>query len=253
MASVYTHDGLSAPACAGKPQLGSACGDNVPAFLLRFTSVNILFSWSTLLPPLAALLLAAPFVLDLDNGTYRLLWTQSITRRRWIVTKLGMGIAAVVLIALVLEVLCDLVHEHRLDHLNGRMSATTYDAEGIVPIAYALLVFGIAVALGALWRRTVPALMSALLLYIVVRAFVDSWLRGRSSSSATTVTWSIGNSGGGGPSSLNRGLVVDSSTERRSTGHRLPRRTRALRPNGGLRRGHTHAPSSAGHPAHTAT
>jgi hypothetical protein len=216
MASVYAHDGLSA--CAGKPQPGSACGDNVPSFLLRFTSVNILFSWSTLLPPLAALLLAAPFVVDLDSGTYRLLWTQSITRRRWIVTKLGMSIAAAVLIALVLSVLATWSRAP-LDHLNGRMSATTYDAEGIVPVAYTLLVFGVAVALGAVWRRTVPALLSALVLYIVVRAFVDSWLRAHLVS-ATTVTWSIGNSGGG-PSSLNRGLVVDQFLSDKH-GHRLP-------------------------------
>ena len=40
---------------------------------------------------MAALLLAAPFVIELDSGTYRLYWTQSITRRRWIVTKLGLG------------------------------------------------------------------------------------------------------------------------------------------------------------------
>jgi hypothetical protein len=34
-------------------------------------------------------------VLDLDNGTYRLFWTQSITRRRWIVTKLALSVASV--------------------------------------------------------------------------------------------------------------------------------------------------------------
>lgn len=29
------------------------------------------------------ILLAAPFVLELEQGTYRLVWTQSITRTRW--------------------------------------------------------------------------------------------------------------------------------------------------------------------------
>ena len=216
MASVYTHDGLAV--CAGAPQPGSSCGVAIPSFLLRFTSVNILFSWSTLLPPLAALLLAAPFVLDLDGGTYRLLWTQSITRRRWIVTKLGLGITAAVLIAIVLSVLTTW-SRGPLDHLNGRMGANTYDAEGIVPVAYALLVFGSAVALGALWRRTVPALMSALVLYIVARAFMDSWLRGRLVH-ATTATWSTSGPGGA-PGALNRGLVINQFLSDKH-GHRIP-------------------------------
>ena len=47
--------------------------------------------WFTLVPGLIGVLLAAPFVLELENGTYRLAWTQSITRRRWIATKLGVG------------------------------------------------------------------------------------------------------------------------------------------------------------------
>jgi hypothetical protein len=202
MASVYHHDGLSA--CTGAPQPGSSCSVAIPAFLLRFTSVNILFSWSTLLPPLAALLLAAPFVLDLDNGTYRLLWTQSITRRHWIVTKLGMSVAAVVLIGFLLSLLASWSRAP-LDHLNGRMSASTYDAEGLAPVAYALFIFGTAVALGAVWRRTVPALLSALLVYIVVRAFVDSWLR-EHLVSAITATWPI--SGADGGPNLNTSLVV---------------------------------------------
>jgi len=150
MASVYTHEGLSA--CSGNVQPGSACGVDVPTFLARFNVLNVLFTFATLLPPLAALLLAAPFVLDLDNGTYRLFWTQSITRRRWIVTKLGMSVGGVVLVVLLLSVLASW-SLGPLDHFNGRMGTNSYDAEGIVPIAYALFTLGFAVALGAVWRR----------------------------------------------------------------------------------------------------
>ena len=86
MASVYSHEGLAV--CAGNVNPG-VCGNTVSSFLVRFNGLNLLFTWSTLVPALAALLFAAPFVLDLDNGTYRLYWTQSITRRRWVVTKLA--------------------------------------------------------------------------------------------------------------------------------------------------------------------
>ena len=124
---------------------------------MRFNWLNILFLWSSLVPALAALLFAAPFVLDLDNGTYRLYWTQSITRRRWILTKLTLSVIAVVTVAGCLTVLATWSRAP-IVHLNGRMSTNVYDIEGIVPIAYALFVLGVAVALGALWRRAVPAL-----------------------------------------------------------------------------------------------
>jgi hypothetical protein len=204
MASVYTHEGLAA--CAGNPQPGSSCGLAIPSFQIRFTLLDILFTWSTLLPPIAALLFAAPFVLDLDGGTYRLLWTQSITRRRWIVTKLGLGIAATVLVAVLLSILATWLRAP-LDHINGRLSSSTYDAEGLVPIAYALFALGVAVALGAVWRRTVPALLTAFVVYVVARAFVDGWLRQRLVD-ATTATWRIGGGGGPSDSTLNRALVI---------------------------------------------
>ena len=86
-------------------------------------------------------------MLDLDNGTYRLYWTQSITRRRWIATKLTLGVAASVAVAVCLIALTTWSRAP-LDHLNGRMSTDAYDSEGIVPVAYALFVLGVAVAIG---------------------------------------------------------------------------------------------------------
>jgi hypothetical protein len=218
MASVYTHDGLSACSSNGRLQPRSACGIDVPAFLSRFNVLNILFTFATLLPPLAALLLAAPFVLDLDSGTYRLFWTQSITRRRWIVTKLGMSVACVVLVVVLLSVLASW-SLGPIAHFNGRMGSNTYDAEGIVPIAYALFTLGVAVALGALWRRTVPALLSAFALYVVARAFVDSWLR-QHLVSTVTATWQVGGAARSNGPQLDHALVINQFLSDKS-GHAL--------------------------------
>jgi hypothetical protein len=200
MASVYTHEGLGA--CTGNAN-PVTCGVSVGSFESRFNGMNILFTWSTIVPALAALLLAAPFVLDLDNGSYRLYWTQSITRCRWIATKLTLSVAASVAVAGCLIALATWARAP-LDHLNGRMSSNSYDAEGMVPIAYALFVLGVAVAIGALWRRTVPALLVAFAVYVVGRAFMDSWLRQRLLSPVKT-TW-LAN--GSGPN-LNQALVIN--------------------------------------------
>jgi hypothetical protein len=210
-ASVYTHDGLGA--CADGPLQG-ACGVQLPEFLSRFDGLNILFTWSTLVPALAALLFAAPFVLDLDGGTYRLLWTQSITRRRWTATKLGLAVAGTAAVAGCLVGLA-MWTRAPLDHLNGRMSTNAYDAEGIVPIAYALLVLGIAVAIGAVWRRTVPALLISFALYVVARVFMDSWLRERLLT-PLKMTWLTSTLG----PNLNHALVIDQFISDK-TGRRL--------------------------------
>jgi hypothetical protein len=229
MASVYSRDRLAS--CTGTTTPGT-CTDAIASFAMRFNGLNILLTWSTLLPAIAALLLAAPFVLDLERGTYRLAWTQSITRRRWIATKLGLGVAAAVLVALLLTVLVTWSRAP-LDHLNGRMDANTYDAEGVVPIAYALLVLGVAVAIGALWRRAVPALVLAFVGYVVLRSLMDSWLR-KHLIGPVTRTWAFGSPG----PRLDRALVVDQFPSD-AHGHRIAGAARLCVQSPGIERLHS--------------
>jgi hypothetical protein len=210
MASVYAHEGLST--CAGPDS--PACAGVVSTFLVRFNGLNFLFVWSSLVPALAALLFAAPFLLDLDNGTYRLFWTQSITRRRWIVTKLALSVVGLIAVTGGLVALATWTRAP-IDHLNGRMDTNVYDIEGIVPVAYALFVLGVALALGALWRRAVPALLVAFVVYIVGRSVMDSWLRQRLLSPVTK-TWSADVIG----PNLNHALVINQFASDRN-GHPL--------------------------------
>ena len=43
--------------------------------------------WLNLVPVLLGALIAAPFVLEFERGTFRLAWTQSITADRWLATR----------------------------------------------------------------------------------------------------------------------------------------------------------------------
>jgi hypothetical protein len=175
MASAYHHDGLSA--CLGTNP-SSSCGQAIQGFQSRFQSLFNLLDWFTLVPGLFGVLLAAPFILELENGTYRLAWTQSITRRRWIATKLAVPIAAALFIAATL-VLLTTWWRWSFVHLNGRMDNGTYDSEGTVVFGYTLFALGLALALGVIWRRAVAAVAVAFAGYFAARIFVDTWLRNR--------------------------------------------------------------------------
>jgi hypothetical protein len=175
MASAYDHDGLAR--CLGtNPSF--ICSQALMGFQLRFGALAALLDWLTLIPGLIGVLLAAPFILELENGTYRLAWTQSITRRRWIATKLAVPVGVALVIAAALIVLVTWWRAPFV-HLNGRMDSGIYDAEGIVPLGYTLFALGLALAIGVIWRRAVAAITLALVGYVAARIFVDAWLRNR--------------------------------------------------------------------------
>lgn len=74
-------------------------------FDARCSTIIGVTGWFAFLPVVIAVIFAAPFVLELERGTYRLAWTQSITRRRWLAAKLtialgGAGLAAAITAAL---------------------------------------------------------------------------------------------------------------------------------------------------------
>jgi hypothetical protein len=201
MASLYDHDGLSACAAAGS---AGGCQQAIGAFTARFDSVMNLLPWLNLIPGVIGIALAAPLLLELEHGTYRLVWTQSITRRRWLAAKLGTTVLAAVLAALVVSALVTWWRTP-LDHLHGRME-NVFDFEGTVGIGYVLFALGLSLAIGAVWRRTVPALIIGFAGYVAARVFVQSWLRQRYESPLTT-TWPA-RSGFGKPE-LDKAWVLD--------------------------------------------
>jgi hypothetical protein len=175
IANAYSRDGLSS--CASV-QSSAACGNAIMSFTTQYTSLVGLVTWLTLVPGLIGVLLAAPFLLDLEHGTYRLAWTQSITRRRWLAGKLGLAVACSLAAGVVLTLPMIWWHIPWV-HLQGRLQSPNYDFEGTVVFGYGLFALGLGVAVGAVWRRAVPALIVAFGGYFAARIVVDTWLRQR--------------------------------------------------------------------------
>lgn len=175
MADAYRHDGLSS--CLAL-NISPTCGQKIGDFQSRFQALTVLANWFTLIPGLIGVVLAAPFILDLEHGTYRLAWTQSITRRRWLLGKLALPVVASLLAGGALSLLFVWWRAPQVN-LNGRLGTGIYDTEGVVVLGYTLFALGLALALGAVWRRSAVSLTVAFVGYFAMRVFVDYWLRNR--------------------------------------------------------------------------
>jgi hypothetical protein len=175
MASAYDDGGLTHCVAHGDTD---ACRAAIDAFAARFAKLGDLLAWLTVIPGVIGVLLAAPLVQQFEHRTYRLDWTQSVTRGRWLAGKLGLAVATAIVTAVALTLLITWWRTPWV-HLQGRMGNSVYDSEGTVVVGYTLFALGLGTAVGAVWRRAVPSLIVAFAGYFALRVFVDTWVRER--------------------------------------------------------------------------
>jgi hypothetical protein len=118
----------------------------------------------------------APLVArELEAGTFRLAWTQSFSRSRWLTAKVGLvGLASVAVTGLFSLMLT--WWSSPIDRV--KMSPFTFfDHRDIVPIGYAAFAFALGVTTGVLIRRTLPAMAVTLVGFVAVRTFIAHSVR----------------------------------------------------------------------------
>ena len=129
-------------------------------------------------PALIGMFWGAPLVArEFEAGTFRLAWTQGVTRRRWTASKLGAGLLVSVLVTGLLSFMVTW-WSSLPDQVRGeRFEVLTFGVRDVVPIGYAAFAFSLGFACGLVLRRTLPAMASALVGFAGVRLAVDSWVR----------------------------------------------------------------------------
>jgi hypothetical protein len=120
-----------------------------------------------LLPAVIGIFWGAPLVArEIETGTYRMVFSQSVSRSRWLLVKLAIGGGAaalgVGLLSLVLTVWAQPLDAASAD----RMNPLVFAARGILPAGWAVLAFVAGVTTGLLLRRTIAAMAVTLLLII---------------------------------------------------------------------------------------
>jgi len=172
MANVYDNDHIAA--CITSDS--ESCNALLMNFQDQFHGITSLFNWLQLLPGILGALLAAPLVLELEQGTYRLAWTQSISRRRWLLTKLAVLAAGLLIASALLSVLLTWWRQP-LDELQGRFEENSFSFEGVVPYAYILFAAALALAAGVVLRRVAASFAIALIGFFTARFFITDRLR----------------------------------------------------------------------------
>jgi hypothetical protein len=144
---------------------------------------HALAHWSTafslvvnVTPILLGIFWGAPLIArELEAGTYRLAWTQSVTRVRWIIVRLLMVTFAAVLVTALLS-LAVTWWQSPVDRL-GQDPFRAFDVRDLVPVAYTAFGVVLGALLGALLRRTLAAMAATLVCFVAVRVAIGQYVR----------------------------------------------------------------------------
>jgi ABC-type transport system involved in multi-copper enzyme maturation permease subunit len=113
---------------------------------------------------------------ELEMGTWRLAWSQTVPRTRWLIMQLAVVGGGLIVLGAAMTLVITW-YRAPMDRLTGHFVHNAYDYEGLVLTAYILFAFGLAVLFGQLLRRAIPAMLAALVPWIAIRLVVEFALR----------------------------------------------------------------------------
>jgi len=177
---------------------GGTCANAANTFLSRLTTTS---PYPTVYVLGIGLVLATPAIIgifwgapliarELENRTFALAWTQSITRTRWLAVKLTLtGLAAMAVTgafslmqawwAEPISKAIGLGGPYPVGSVidQGRLGEFIFATSGVAPLGYAAFGFALGTATGALIRRTVPAMAVTLAIIVAVQVAIPLWVR----------------------------------------------------------------------------
>jgi hypothetical protein len=188
LASLYATSGIAG--CHG-----DSCGQLASNFLSLlgaglYPVVDLLgIAGIVLAPAVIGIFWGAPLIArEFETGTFRMAWTQSITRTRWLASKLALPGLAAMAVTEALSLMhtwwaAPIGHAARLATDSsfplgmGPFSLLAFDAHGTAPLGYAAFAFALGVTTGVLIRRAVPAMAITLAIFAAVQVAMPLGLR----------------------------------------------------------------------------
>jgi hypothetical protein len=189
---------------------GDNCGNLLSVFRERYGPLlGITGLLLVVVPALIGIFWGAPLLTrELETGTHRLVWNQSVTRTRWLAVKLGFIALFTVLVTGLFSLLLTWAAAPFDRVVGSRFSPLTFDARDVAPLGYAVFAFVLGTTIGLVLRRTLPAMALTLVVFIAVQLLMGYGIREHLMSPVTndvafdtTVAEQVhglGSTGGGG-------------------------------------------------------
>ena len=189
---VHLYDANGIPACHAVGDCQRVARAYLGALRGSAFYTNLYHAWIAVLyvvPALIGAFWGAPLVTrELEAGTLRLAWNQSITRTRWLAVKLTMvGLAAMATTGLLslmvtwwaspVDRAAPLIGAGGAPLAQDRLAPVLFGARGITPVGYAAFAFVLGVTAGILIRRTLAAMAVTLAVFAGVQLAMAGWAR----------------------------------------------------------------------------
>ncbi|MFB8202804.1 ABC transporter permease [Kitasatospora purpeofusca] len=148
--------------------------------LLTRMFTDILQPAVTAVPVLTGMFLGGPLLAqEYERGTVRLVLTQSVTPRRWLLTRLAVPGATVLVATAVLSALTSWVWWSDIYRgpvaFDPPFQGFTYPVLGLAPVAWSLFGLALGVLVGQLLRRTVAAVLVSGVVVALAQAVMVAW------------------------------------------------------------------------------
>ncbi|HET7018351.1 MAG TPA: ABC transporter permease subunit [Streptosporangiaceae bacterium] len=188
LAHLYQTSGL--PGCQAK----NICHDALVVFnkdltnsvyeFIFYIAIGLLY----LTPALIGAFWGAPLVArEAETGTIRLAWSQSVSRRRWLIAKVAMlglaGMAMAGVASLMLYWWSQPAYEAakvaapETGLSISRLTPLLFGTNGVAPLGYAAFAFAVGLTASVLIKRTLPAMAVTLAVVALVLIAWPNWVR----------------------------------------------------------------------------
>ncbi|MFE7242004.1 hypothetical protein [Streptomyces sp. NPDC057580] len=148
------------------------CGDTVRHFLDAEFHFHQVFAYADLvmmlLPAFIGIFVAGPVIgRELESGTYKLSWTQSVSPARWLAAQLAVPAVLTLAGVSVLSAVCAWARSkaNGMHYTLQWYERVVYGAMGTVPVGYALCMLAFGALAALVLRRTVAAMIVTVVAY----------------------------------------------------------------------------------------
>ena len=136
------------------------CSANLAQLAASYENPLLLIAAATyVMPIIVGMFWGAPLIAaELEQRTHKLAWNQSVTRRRWLFTKMAIAVGAAAVAAGILSGLLTWAAAPVDEVAQNRFDTVTFGARHVVPIAYAMFAVAIGTLMGAAVKKRLPAM-----------------------------------------------------------------------------------------------